>query len=247
MRAQKQRAEKRPVEDVREFKEKLIHVNRVAKVVKGGRRFSFSALVVLGNGSGTVGLGFGKANEVSEAIRKGIQDAKGKLFKVPMKGDTIPYAIMAEEGAAKVLLKPASPGTGIIAGGAVRAIIERAGIKDILTKNLGTKNQINTARATIKGLQDLRSPEHFLAVRAFAAGEPDLAEEESDKDQEKRQRNRQMGDKKKKKRSGKRSGPKGPGEMRAEEHAAEAAPAAQPVAETPAAPAPAEPTQGGAE
>lgn len=225
-----------------EFKEKLIYVNRVAKVVKGGRRFSFSALVVLGNAKGTVGLGFGKANEVSEAIRKGIQDARHKMFVVPMKGTTIPYPIIAEEGAAKVMLKPATPGTGIIAGGAVRAIVERAGIKDILTKNLGTKNQINTARATIKGLKSLRSPDHFAAIRAFAANEPDIAEDEAEPEADKRAKSRPPAEKRKKKKPGdrdrdrdrdrRRPGQGRPGEQRTE---APAAPVEGGAAEAPAA------------
>lgn len=155
------------------IKEKLIHVNRVAKVVKGGRRFSFSALVVVGDGAGQVGLGFGKANEVSEAIRKGIQDGKNNMFTVPMKGTTIPYEITAELGAARVLLKPARPGTGIIAGGAVRAIVERAGIKDIVTKNIGTKNQINSARCTIEGLKHLKSSEEFAELKKAAPKKKD--------------------------------------------------------------------------
>ena len=144
-----------------QFKEKLIHINRVAKVVKGGRRFSFSALVAVGDGNGSVGLGYGKANEVAEAIRKGIMDAKNNMFQVAMTGNTIPYMITARVGAASVMMKPARPGTGIIAGGAVRAILETAGVRDIVAKNIGTKNQINSAKAAIHGLKSLRTPEDF--------------------------------------------------------------------------------------
>jgi small subunit ribosomal protein S5 len=154
------------------IKEKMIHINRVAKVVKGGRRFSFSALVVVGDQEGSVGLGFGKANEVAEAIRKAIQSGKNNMFKVNLSGSTIPYEITTEYGAAKVFMKPASPGTGIIAGGAVRAIVEMSGIKDILTKNLGTKNPINAARATIEALRSLRSPEEYALRRAIEPEEP---------------------------------------------------------------------------
>lgn len=147
------------------LKEKLIFVNRVAKVVKGGRRFSFGALVVVGDGQGSVGLGYGKANEVAEAIRKAVQSAKNNMKKVPIMKGTIPFGVTAQDGAAKVFMKPATPGTGIIAGGAVRAVVESAGIKDILTKNLGTKNPLNAARATMKGLQMLRTPEQHKALR----------------------------------------------------------------------------------
>jgi len=164
-RERKQRDSTASKDGTDQLKEKLIYVNRVAKVVKGGRRFSFGALVVVGDGNGHVGLGYGKANEVAEAIRKGVQDGKNKLFEVPLVGGTIPHEVLVKEGAAKVLMKPASLGTGIIAGGAVRAIVERAGIKDILTKNLGTKNRINAAKATIKGLKSLRTRESIAEIK----------------------------------------------------------------------------------
>ena len=143
------------MEQENEYVEKLIKLNRVAKVVKGGRRFSFSALVVVGDKQGNVGYGYGKANDVSEAIRKSIEKAKGKMIRVPMQKETLPHEINGRFKSANVLLKPASPGTGIIAGGPVRAVMEAAGINDILSKSLGSKNTMNILKAVFNGLENI--------------------------------------------------------------------------------------------
>jgi small subunit ribosomal protein S5 len=167
------------------LEERVVQINRVAKVVKGGRRFSFSAVVVVGDGAGHVGAGLGKAGEVPEAIRKGVEDAKKNIIKIPMVGTTIPHEVNVEYAASKVMLKPASQGTGVIAGGSVRAVLEAAGVRDILSKIYGSTNPVNVTRATIEALRGLHSAEELSARRgvklvSHISGQPAPSSEAAD-------------------------------------------------------------------
>jgi len=161
----------RQIAPVSELQEKVVYINRVSKVVKGGRRFSLTALVVVGDGNGNVGVGMGKSAEVPVAIKKGVEDAKKNMFKVSLSEGTVPHAVLGEFGAGKVLIKPAAPGTGIIAGGPIRALFELAGITDVLSKSLGSDNALNMVKAAAEGLRDLASPQTIARRRGKSVGQ----------------------------------------------------------------------------